>query len=130
MKAFSRQSLQVVEDFARSLDLRAEASPDGSFSFAFEYSGTFTLTASGDGKRTIASLSRWPVREEARGELRLLECAGLEPTSSTLLHAGLARDGSYVVSIQIDQDALDLPRLDTVFRQLAQTQEQVFSNRA
>lgn len=125
MKPFSRQSLQVVEDFARSLGLQAEAAPDGSYSFAFEYSGTFTLTASDTDDLTIASLSRWPAREEALSELRLLACAGLQPTSGTLVHAGMARDGSYVTSVQIARDFLDLPQLDAAFRQLAQALDNV-----
>src|SRR5437588_289428 len=118
MRGFSAMTVQTVEAFAESLGLSAVPASDGSFNFIFARSGTLSLTPSADGRRILVSLARMPHLTHAANEIRLLERAGLDSTTSTFVHAGLAPDGSHVLAIEIDELRFDLPTLETSLKTL------------
>lgn len=122
---FSPPALQVLQAFAASLDLPAKPARDGSYSFVFQRSGTLTLTASRDGARVLASLSRMVPRINEDVERRILALAGPDVTTQRLLSAGIGRDGSVIVAVSIDDDELSLPVLETSIQQLMAAQAAV-----
>lgn len=124
--AFSPRAVQAIEAFASSLDLPApRPAPDGSYSFVFARSGTLTFTSAGDGERVLASLSKRPSRLNEDVEHLVLAAAGPDVTTQRCLSAGLARDGSVVFAVSIDEGELNLPVVETCLQQLMAAQAAV-----
>ena len=125
MASFSNSALMAISSFAGSLGLTANPARDGSFTFVFERSGTFSLTPSDDGNQALVSLARIPVRTDAAMERRALARAGLNPTTSRFLHAGLATDGSIVFSMALHDTDLDLPTLESCLGELVSAHAEI-----
>jgi len=118
MAQFSTAAQRTVEDFATNVGLTATPAPDGSYGFELSRSGTLSLTPSDSGDRVIVSLARVPHRSDISIERRLLELAGLDPTTNTFVHSGLAEDGNIVLSIDVGEGLFDLATLDAVLQRL------------
>lgn len=115
---FSPQALQTIEGFAASLGLPATPSADGSYSFAFENSGTLTLTSAEDGERTLLSLFVRPHRLDTTVEQRIMSLAGPDITTNRFLSAGLTGDDGVIFAVDIDDAEMSLPTLETCMQQL------------
>jgi type III secretion system chaperone SycN len=118
--AFTPQITQAIEGFAANLGVPARPARDGSYSFRFERSGTLTLTASEDGARALLSLATAPLRVSEDLEWRILSLAGPDVTTGRFLSAGLARDGSAMFAVGVDEEEMSLPALETCLQQLMQ----------
>lgn len=115
--AFSPQALQTIEGFAANLGLPAMPSADGSYSFAFENSGTLTLTSAQDGERTLLSLFMRPHRLDWTVEQKIMSLAGPDITTNRFLSAGLLSDG-VMFAVSVDDAEMSLPTLETCMQQL------------
>ena len=110
MLQFSPQARTTVEGFSESLGLPALAARDGSYCFAFQRSGTLTITPASD-NRVIVSLERRPERTDEALLKRFFLAAGIDPTTNRALHAGLAKDGSLIYSVDFPVDDFTVPAL-------------------
>jgi type III secretion system chaperone SycN len=118
MAQFSSGALQAIAAFAASLGLPPEAAPDGSYNFVFARSGTLSLAPSDDGKRVLICLARVPYRSDVNLEKRFLDLAGMDPTTSTFVHAAMASDGNLVLAIDLEDGRFDRHSLDLALRRL------------
>ncbi len=124
MNGFSPRVLDVVRAFSADLGLSAKAGPDGSYTFVFSHWGTLSFTSSEDGARVLVSLARTPhVMADVAAERRLLNAAGMDPTTNELLHAGLAPDGSHVLVTSIEDRRFDLVSLGAALDRLVAAHE-------
>ena len=103
MGQFSTAAKRAVEDFATNVGLDATPAPDGSYGFELSRSGILSLMPSDNGDRIIVSLTRVPYRSDFSTERKILDLAGLDPTTTTFVHGGLAEDGSIVLSIDVEK---------------------------
>ncbi len=119
MSGFSSRASGVIGDFAASLGLAlSQPARDGSYSFAFQQSGLLTFTPSTDGRRVLMSLARRPTRMDEAMEQRAVAAAGYDATAGRMLHTGLAPDGSLLAILDLDDQELDLPTIESAFRTL------------
>lgn len=125
MGTLNSTTLYAIEQFASTLGLPARPARDGSISFVFERAGTLSMTPSADSSRVLMSLARKPVRPDSSVERRALQKAGIDPTSSRFLHAGLASDGTIVMAESFGENELDLPALEGCFARLVQAQDEL-----
>lgn len=125
MPSFSVHALRSIEAFAASMRLPARSARDGSYTFVFERSGTLSLTPAQDGMQVLVSLARRPERSDAALQRRALARAGLNPSTSRFLHAGLGNDGSLIFAIGIHDTALDLPTIEDCFRELVAAHDEI-----
>lgn len=125
MGTLNSSSLYAIEQFSGSIGLPARPARDGSISFVFERSGTLSMTPSADGSRVLVSLARKPVRPDSAVERRALQKAGIDPTSSQFLHAGIANDGTIVLIMSLGENEFDLPALESCFERLVQAHDEI-----
>ena len=125
MGTLNSTSLYAIEQFSSSIGLPARPARDGSFTFVFERSGTLSLTPSADSSRVLLSLARMPLRADNAIERRALQKAGIDPTTSRLVHAGLAADGSIVLAVGFGENELDLPALESCFQELVRAHDEL-----
>jgi hypothetical protein len=118
MAQFSMAAEQVIEAFAASMGVVAQAAPDRSYGFEFDSSGTLSLVPSDDSKRIIVCLTRMRDQPNAGLSARLLESAGFDPAVNTTVHAGLGPDGAVVLAAGIDENDFDLQILDGTLSRL------------
>ncbi len=118
MTPFSPGERHTVEGFARQLGLDARMAADGTFSFVFQSTGTLTLTPSGDGTRTIVSLSSKVGRVDGDVLHRALRRTGQDDSRGRLLHAGLAPDESLFFMTCLGENEISLPMLEDCLQQL------------
>jgi len=114
--SLSAASRDTIAAFAGQLGLPLPASPDGSYSFAFQQSGLVTFTAADGSDRVVMSLAR-PIGTSEASEERLLQLAGPDRTTGRFLHAGLARDGSALLAVSLDRN-FGLPAVEEALQQL------------
>ena len=107
------------------MGLPAKAARDGSYTFIFERSGTLSLTPAEDGAQVLLSLARKADRPDAAWERRALARAGINQTTSKMLHAGLASDGSLVFALGVEDTSLDLPTLERCFDELVTAHREI-----
>jgi type III secretion system chaperone SycN len=125
MASFSVHALRSIEAFASSMGLPAQPARDGSFTFVFQRSGTLSLTPATDGVQALVSLARMPDRLDGNLQRRALARAGLNPLTNKFLHAGVASDGSLIFAMSIEDTVLDLPTLESCFRELVAAHDEV-----
>jgi type III secretion system chaperone SycN len=125
MGQFSTAAQRTVEDFAINVGLDATPAPDGSYGFELSRSGTLSLTPSDSSDRIIISLARVPYRSDISTERKVLELAGLDLTTTTFVHSGLAQDGNLVLSIDVEEGLFDLATLDASLRRLIELHDSI-----
>ncbi|MGQ3214495.1 MAG: hypothetical protein ACT6U0_14155 [Shinella sp.] len=116
--AFSNQVVRTIDAFAASMNIAARAAADGSYSFAFQHSGTLTFTSTPAGDATLLSLhvSTSFLNEEA--EFRLMQLAGPERSSGRFLSVGVTSDGGAMLVVKIGEQDMNLPQIETCLQQL------------
>jgi len=115
---FSSRIVPVIEAFFRDLGLPPGWADDGSCSLTFDRLGTLSLLPAPHGSRCLASLAFLPGRHDAASRRRLLGQAGFDPATGGWLHAGMAADGAFVLTLDVPEEGLDLPQLDAMVRRL------------
>lgn len=115
---FSNQAMEAIRALAESMGLPAHPAIDGSFSFAFERSGTLTLTSATSGERTIVSLHAPLDRLDQATEEQLFSLAGPDASTGRFLSAGLTADGSALFAVSLDDEEMSLPALEVAMQQL------------
>ncbi|MEL6336585.1 MAG: hypothetical protein AAFS07_07145 [Pseudomonadota bacterium] len=133
MARFDAKSLRTVQDFGGALSLVPVEGPDGSFTFIFEKMGTLTLVASGEDRLgaegpIMISLARTPGRVDGRLMEALFAAAGYESQSNLSIHAGLARDGSAILTLAVPRDRFDLSTLEGGIDRLSALFDKVQAN--
>jgi hypothetical protein len=121
--SFSYAARQTVEAFAAGMGLPAEPARDGSYNFVFARSGTLSLSPTRDGKRVLISLSAQPRSADQAIQRRAFAMAGRDVTTNVFLQCGLARDGSIVFAVALDDGALNEQTLDASISHLKAAHE-------
>jgi type III secretion system chaperone SycN len=112
MAQFSTMATRVIESFAANMGLTAVVAADHSYGFEFARLGRLSIVPSEYGDRVIVCLARSPHRTDSSSRRMLLDLAGFRPATNTMLHAGLAPDGSFVLALDIDSERFDMQLLD------------------
>lgn len=120
---FSSRIVPVIEAFFRDLHIPLGWAEDGSCSLAFDRLGVLSLLPAARGQRCLASLAFLPGRNDAASRRRLLGQAGFDAATGGWLHAGMAADGAFVLTLDLPEEGLDLPQLDAMVRRLQALRE-------
>ncbi|MGL9618595.1 hypothetical protein QRQ56_11370 [Bradyrhizobium sp. U531] len=118
MAQLSVLARRVIEAFAGNAGIAARPAPDFSYGFEFAERGTLSIMAAEDSQRIIVCLSRRPRRMAAMMLKELLDIAGYDPFSGSMVHAGLAPDGAIALAIDMDEARFDLQSLDEALTRL------------
>ena len=104
----------VVRDFGRTLGMPGLAfNQNGVVRLRFERNGAFSIEKTAGG--TLLQLAR-PADQLRDGALeRALALCHFEAVDRLRPDAGLARDGSLVFSLQLDERSLDVPAVEQAF---------------
>lgn len=116
--AFSNQVVRTIDEFAASMNIVARPAADGSYSFAFQHSGTLTFTSAAAGDATLLSLhvSTSFLNEET--EMRLMQLAGPERSTNRFLSVGVTSSGAAMLVVKIGDPEMNLPQIETCLQQL------------
>lgn len=120
MSQFSLASQRVIEAFAASMEIAIELSPDSTYGFEFEQSGTLSLVPSQDGLRILVFLARPPYRLDADSHMRFLQLAGFDSNLGTMLHAAIGENGAFVLSASIEESEFSVQQLELIVFTLTQ----------
>jgi hypothetical protein len=111
---------QTIESFAARMGVTPRAAADHSYGFEFYRLGTFSILQSDDGERAIVSLAQNSYRADSAMRKRLLNLTGFDLPSSTTVHAGMTRDGTFVLAVALDAVNLSVQSLDEVLFRLSE----------
>jgi len=110
---------QVIESFAANMGVTAQAAADQSYGFEFARLGKLSLVPSQDGARIIVCLARGPQRTDTSMQKRLFDLAGFVSASGAMVHAGMMRDGTFVLALNIEEERFDMQLLDEALSTLS-----------
>lgn len=116
--AFSRQAISTIDEFAASMSIVARPAVDGSYSFAFQRSGTLTFTSTPTGETVLLSLHVSVPFINDETELRLMQLAGPERSTNRVLSVGTTRNGGAMLVVKIGDQEMNLPQIETCLQQL------------
>lgn len=116
--AFSNQVVRTIDEFAASMSIVARPAADGSYSFAFQHSGTLTFTSTAAGDATLLSLLVSTSFLNEATELRLIQLAGPERSTNRFLSVGMTSSGAAILVVKIGEQEMNLPQIETCLQQL------------
>ncbi|MDO6966450.1 type III secretion system chaperone family protein [Rhizobium alvei] len=123
MASLPQSILVTVERFAESMNLVAQPSRDGSYTFEFETSGRLTFTPNPDrnGHAPMMSLSR-PMAGLAHQTMPiLLARAGYDAATDRMIHVGATRDQRAVAWTTLGDERFELSDLEAAWAVLRGT---------
>lgn len=109
MTEFSNRTLQVIESFARNMEIdQIFPAADGSVTFEFERAGRLCFTPFRDNTNVLVSLRSHRTNLQFEDLRRFLELSGWEPYHSYSINAGMSADGGLVLVANIEESLFTL----------------------
>ena len=106
---FSKPALQVIEDFARSMEIH-QISPasDGSVTFDIERAGLLCFTRAQNEYRILISLKRPHANAQLDDLKRFMALSRWDSFLGVTINAGMSVDGGFVLVASVEEPRLNL----------------------
>jgi len=110
---FSNRTLQVIEGFARNMDIqRITPAGDGSVTFDIERAGRLCFAPSHDRTRLLISLKRMPAYLQVDDLKRFFTLSQWDPYIGLSINAGMSADDGLVLVASLDEPSVDLSAVE------------------